>query len=201
MWSGHFLFLRVISGLGSDDAESRATFAAHIVGIHVEALNYLPAFAWGTAAATLVGQCLGAGDAQRAHSGGHEAGRQAGLLALFATAIFYFGAAAIYRLMHIDPTVGAIGVPALQVLAISEIPLALTIVYTVALRGAGDTLTPMAMNFFGIFCVRLPLGYWLAVTQGLGLTGAWMSVAIDMTFRAIISGLYFHSKRWARIRV
>jgi len=201
MWSGHFLFLRVISGLGNNADEARATFAAHIVGIQLEALNYLPAFAWGTAAATLVGQSLGAGDVPRAHSGGHEAGRQAGLLAVFTTAIFYFGAAAIYGLMHSDPAVSAIGVPALRVLAISEIPLSLTIVYTVALRGAGDTLTPMAVNFFGIFCVRLPLGYWLAVTHGMGLTGAWMSVAVDVTIRSIIAGLYYHSGRWSKTRV
>lgn len=201
LWSGHFLFLRVISGLGSNEDEARATFAAHIVGIQVEALNYLPAFAWGTAAATMVGQCLGAGDSRRAQSGAHEAARQAVLVGVIATAVLFFGARLIYQLMHSDPSVGEIGVPAMRILAISQIPLSLMIVYAVALRGAGDTLTPMALNFFGIFCIRLPLGYWLAVTQGWGLSGAWMSITLDIGLRAIVAGLYFQSGRWKKTRV
>lgn len=201
MWTGHFLFLKVISELGGTPDESRATFAAHIVGIQVEALNYLPAFAWGTAGATLVGQCLGAGDPKRAHRGGHEAAWQAGLLALATMAVFFFGAELIYAFMHRDPAVGVIGVPALRILALAEIPLSMTIVYLVSLKGAGDTKTPLILNFAGIFLLRLPIGYWLAVTLDWGLTGAWAAVGIDVTIRGFVAAFYFHSSRWAKTRV
>ena len=201
LWTGHFLFLKVISGLGSTPDEARATFAAHIVGIQVEALNYLPAFAWGTAGATLVGQCLGAGDPRRARRGGHEAAFQAGLLALVTMVVFFFGAELIYAFMHRDPAVGMIGVPALRILALAEIPLSLTIVYLVAVKGAGDTKTPLLLNFAGIFLIRLPIGYWLAVTQGWGLTGAWASIGIDVALRGSVATFYFHSSRWAKTRV
>mgnify|MGYP000314279538 CR=1 FL=1 len=78
MWSGHFIFLMVIANLAEGDL-GRAYYAAHIVGVRIEAFTYLPAVAWATATATIVGQSLGAGDPKRAIRAGHEAVFQCGI--------------------------------------------------------------------------------------------------------------------------
>lgn len=195
MWGGHFLFLRVIAGLGTGLA-GEAIFAAHVVGIQVEAINYLPAWAWGTAAATMVGQCLGAGRPDRARLGGHEAMLQSCVMATIVMVMFLFGAEFIYDLMHEDPAVAVVGVPALRLLALFEIPLSITIVYAVGLRGAGETLRPLLINAFGIFVVRLPIGYWLGIEMEYGLLGAWGGMGADITARAIAVAIYFRYGKW-----
>jgi putative MATE family efflux protein len=195
MWSGHFLFLRVVAGLGTG-LKGEAIFAAHIVGIQIEAINYLPAWAWGTAAATMIGQCLGAGRPDRARLGGHEAMLQSCVMAAIVMVTFYFGAEFIYDLMHEDPAVAVVGVPAIRVLALFEIPLSIVIVYAVGIRGAGETVAPMLINAFGIFLIRLPVGYWLGVEKELGLVGAWGAMGADITARAIAITLYFRYGKW-----
>lgn len=200
LWGGHFLFLKIIAGLDPQGAES-AVFAAHIVGVQIEAFNYLPASAFGIAAATLVGQCLGARQPGRATQGGHQAALQAGLVACAAGASFYFGAAAIYAFMHEDPAVSAAGVPAMKLLALFELPLTITIVYSMAIRGAGDTMPPLIANVVGVYGVRLTVGYWLAVELGYGLAGAWAGMGIDVALRGTALLIYFHRGRWKQQRV
>ena len=195
MWGGHFLFLRVVASLGQG-VKGEAIFAAHIVGIQVEAINYLPAWAWGTAAATMIGQCLGAGRPDRARLGGHEAMLQSCVMAVFVMVMFLFGAEFIYDLMHEDPEVAAVGVPAIRLLALFEVPLSIVIVYAVGIRGAGETVSPMLINMFGIFLIRLPVGYWLGVEMEFGLIGAWGAMGADITARAIAISLYFRYGKW-----
>jgi len=195
MWGGHFLFLRVVAGLATG-LEGEAIFAAHIVGIQIEAINYLPAWAWGTAAATMIGQSLGAGRPDRARLGGHEAMLQSCVMAAIVMVTFFFGAEFIYDLMHEDPAVAVVGVPAIRVLALFEIPLSIVIVYAVGIRGAGETFAPMLINGFGIFLIRLPVGYWLGVEMEYGLVGAWGAMGVDLTARAIAFALYFRYGKW-----
>jgi multidrug resistance protein, MATE family len=195
MWGGHFLFLKVVAGLGTG-AAGETIFAAHIVGIQVEAINYLPAWAWGTAAATMIGQCLGAGRPDRARLGGHEAMLQSCVMAAIVMVLFLVGADFIYDLMHEDPAVAVVGVPAIRLLALFEIPLSIVIVYAVGIRGAGETLAPMLINMFGIFLIRLPVGYWLGIEMEFGLIGAWGAVGADITARAIAIALYFRYGKW-----
>ncbi|MBC8288962.1 MAG: MATE family efflux transporter [Planctomycetes bacterium] len=200
LWGGHFLFLKIIAGLDPEGSGS-AIFAAHIVGIQIEAFNYLPASAFGIAAATLVGQCLGASQPERATRGGHEAAFQASLVACAAGLCFYFGAAAIYAFMHEDPAVSAAGVPAMRLLALFELPLTITIVYSIAIRGAGDTMPPLIANVLGVYGVRLTGGYWLAVEQGYGLAGAWAGRGVDGILRGTGWRIYFHRGRWKKRKV
>ena len=200
MWIGHFLFLKIIAGLG-DEESGPAIFAAHIVGMQVESLNYLPAWAWGTAAATLVGQSLGAGLPDRARRGGHEATLQAMILAAVVGVAFFFGAAAIYHFMHEDEAVRLVGVPALRLLAFFEIPLSIVIVYAVAIRGSGTTIPPMMINFAGIFLVRIPLAWLFAVYWNMGLIGAWSGMCIDVVVRAAGMALYFRLGKWSQKQV
>lgn len=194
MWSGQFLFLMIIGRLGSS-----AALAAHIVGVRVEDVSYLPALAFGAASATMIGQSLGAGDPATARRIAHIAARQGGLFALVGTVAFFFGADLIYRTMHESPEVAAIGVPAFRWLALFQVPQAMGLVYVYSLRGAGDTRSPMWITTIGVYGIRLPVA-WLGglVLQG-GLLGAWTGMFADVTVRSLLVCLRYASGRWVRL--
>jgi len=195
MWVGHFLFLMIIASIGQAGMES-SVFAAHIVGIRVEAITYLPAIAWGLAAATIVGQSLGAGEKSRAVRSGHEAALQCSLMGVAISLAFYFGAGAIYSLMHRDPAVAVAGVPAFELAAFFQIPLVIAIVYVHALRGAGETRFPLVVTVVSVFLVRLPIAYVCAITLDGGLYGAWIGMCADMAVRCVLIAGRYTMGRW-----
>lgn len=195
MWLGHVVFLRMIASLGE------TPFAAHIVGVRVEALTYLPAVAWGAAAATMVGQSLGAGNPDRAYRAGQEAAWQCTIFGLAITLWFVLDAKNIYALMHQDAAVGAVGSFPFRIVGLFQIPLILSIVYSSSLRGAGDTVFPLASVIFTTYIVRLPIAYYCAEVLQMGLMGAWMGMNLDMLARGILAAWWFTSRRWIKIRV
>jgi putative MATE family efflux protein len=200
MWGGHFVFLKIISMLGQGEFES-PIFAAHIIGIQLEAITYLPAVAWGHAAATTIGQSLGSSNQDRAIGAGHEAVVQCCLLSLVITLIFFFGSHAIYGLMHGNAQVVAIGAPAFRMVALFQIPLAVSIIYVFALRGAGDTRFPMWITVIGVIGVRIPVAYVCGVVLEGGLYGAWIGMCADMAVRAILATVRYRRSGWADTRV
>jgi Na+-driven multidrug efflux pump len=200
MWVGHFMFLMVISRLASGDA-GEAIFAAHVVGIRVEALTYLPAVAWGAAAATLVGQSLGAANPARAKAVGNEAMRQCVAVGFVMTILLFVNAPWIYAVMHSDPAVGVVGVPALRLLACFQVPVVLSIVYVYALRGAGDTRFPLLMTCLGVIGIRVPLSYLCGIVLDGGLVGAWIGMCGDLLLRSILATWRFNRGDWMSIRV
>ena len=200
-WFGQFGFLMIIKRVVIPGVHDDAVFAAHIVGVQVEAITYLPAMAWGSAAATLIGQSLGAGKLKRAYKAGIEAALQCCLLALVVTFVFYFGATWIYQVMHKDPQVVEVGVPAFRAMSWFQIPLVVFLVLKSALQGAGDTRWPMIATVLGIFCWRLPGAYFLGVYLQWGLLGAWGGMFADIIFRSVVvTGRYMKGK-WVTTKV
>lgn len=195
LWTGHFLFLRIISDLGP------TAMSAHMVGIRVEAITYLPAVAWGAAAATMVGQSLGGGDVDRARRAGHEAVRQCAFLGVGITLAFTLGAEWIFRHMHTDAEVCRVGAAAFPLVGVFQIPLLTGIIYVAALRGAGDTRFPLVMTALSTFGLRLPLAWWLSAELGWGLLGAWSGMCADMGVRSVMASLRYIRGAWQRIEV
>jgi len=195
MWGGHCLFLRLISSLGEE------AFAAHIVGVRVEAMTYLPAVAWGAAASTMVGQSLGAGDRVRAGRAGHEAAFQCTLFGCGIALFFTLGSDWIFQTMHRDPGVREAGSFPFRIVGLFQIPLILSIVYSSALRGAGDTRFPLLVTLLTTYLVRIPVGYALGVVWDLGLLGAWMGMNLDMLLRGLLATWRYSSGRWLDRRV
>lgn len=195
-WSGQLVFLMIVARLSDDESERTAIMAAHLIGMQVEAISFLPACAWGMAAATLVGQSLGANQPERARAGGHEAVKQCAGLALLLTAVFFFAAQPIYELMHRDAQVHALGVIPFRFNALFQIPLVTAIVYTFALQGAGETRQPMWVSLLGVFGVRLTLAYVCGIVLHGGLLGAWIGMCSDNTVRAILVAWLFRRGRW-----
>ncbi|MFQ5733783.1 MAG: MATE family efflux transporter [Planctomycetaceae bacterium] len=198
IWSAQVFFLRIINTISR---QQPGVFAAHMIGIQMETITYLPAVAWGYAAATLVGQSLGAEDSPRARQAGHEAARQCGLPAAVISVVFFFAAQTIYATMHKDAAVHAAGVPAFQMNALFQIPLMMSIVYLFALRGAGDTRTPMIVNVLGVFGIRVPMAYLCGIVLGMQLMGAWIGMIADVSFRAALLWRRYSRGRWTRTQV
>lgn len=194
-FTGHFLFLMVIarlSPLGFDGA----TFAAHMVGIRAEAICYLPAAAWGAASASLAGRYLGAGQPDLALRTGHLAVFQYALYGLPAAIIMFATAPQIYAFMHHDPEVALIGVPALRWLAVYQLPTAVMIIYSMTLRGSGDTRFPLFCACFSILGVRVPVAWWGGIYMHAGLVGAWWGMGADNCLRMILMTWRYAAGRW-----
>jgi multidrug resistance protein, MATE family len=203
LWTCQFMFLMIISHLATG-ADQAATVAAHFVGIRVEALSYLPAFAWATAAATMVGQSLGAGDPRRARISGHLAALQGAAMCAVMGVLYFVLAPQIYAFFNNNPDlarVSAIGVPALRLLAFFQVPLGLCIIYVNALRGAGDTRYPLMFTAVGMILVRLPLAYFCGIYLHGGLIGAWVGMSADILVRAVLAVVRFSRGKWQYIQV
>ena len=197
---GHFSFLMVIARLSSAGFDS-AVFAAHFVGVRVESFSYLPVEAFGIAAASLVGQSLGAENFQRARQTGQEAVRLCIGFASLMTIVFFLFAPQIYAAFHSDPAVAVVGVPAFRLMALYQIPNAILIVYVCTLRGAGDTVFTLICSFVGNVLVRVPVGYFFGVVLNWGLPGAWIGMGADNILRSILVSWRYLSGRWTQIRV
>ncbi len=210
----HLWFVAIINSLTT--AQSTAQAAAHMLGVRIEALAYLPGVAFHVAAATLVGQFLGAGDPRRASRSGWMACLVGGLIMSAAGVLFFFGAEPLtdFFLGESGGEVGKLTVDLLQLVAFSMPVLALSIILTGALRGAGDTRWPLAVTFFGFLAIRIPGAYFLAWEEirlplvdwvipglGWGVYGAWLAMIADVVVRGLLILARFYHGGWKRIHV
>jgi Na+-driven multidrug efflux pump len=198
--AGQLWFLHIVNGLGD------AAAAAHGIAIGWEALGYLSGHAFGTAAMTLVGQALGARQpALAARSGWVAFGLGCGVMSLMGV-VFFVLAPIMFWVFCQDPgqwPVIEAGVRVLRLVAFAMPALASTIIFTAALRGAGDTRVPVLFTWVGFLAVRIPLAYVLTDEEavGLGLFGAWLAMSADLFVRGVFFWLRFRSGKWQRARV
>jgi len=200
MWCGQLVFMMIITRSGQP-AEADTLYAAHMIGIRIESLSYLSAMAWSIAAATLIGQNLGARTPDRARRCANEAVRQSVLLLSAMGVLYLVFAPQFFRFLSEDAGVIAAGVPALRALALVQPALAVLIVYIGSLRGAGDTAFPMIFTVIGMLLIRVPVAYFCGVVLKGGLIGAWMGMCADLAIRAVLMTLRFRTGRWATVRV
>jgi Na+-driven multidrug efflux pump len=179
-------------------------------------MGYLSGQAFATAAAALVGQNLGA---RKPESAAHAAWVALGLGCAVMTVmgvLFFVFAPDLFRVFsphaHQRPIVDA-GVPVLRLVAFAMPPLSAIIVFTGALRGAGDTRFPILLTWIGFLVIRMPLAYLLTrsvidlgalgTISGFnqGLMGAWVAMFVDLLVRGILFFWRFLSGRWKAVRV
>lgn len=205
-----FWYLSLVNRLGDVPA------AAHGITLRWEALGFLAGGAFGTAAMTLVGQNLGARDPHRAARCGWTAFAIACGVMTFMGVLFFALAGPMFRVFchedHLQPVIDT-GVPVLQLIAFAMPALSSAIVFTSALRGAGDTRVPVLISWLGFLGVRIPLAYLLTrpavdlgplgVIPGFdgGLYGAWTAMVADIWVRGVVFALRFASGRWKKIEV
>ena len=178
-----------------------AAYAAHQVGLTIESLSFLPGLGFAKATTTLVGQRLGAQDAD----GARRAARQANLLGLAIMSVwgasFVLFPRAWVGLFTPDPEVLAYSVPLMTTLGLLQPPLAVAMVMAGALRGAGDTPMVLAAAIVGGWCVRLPIAYVGGVVARIGMTMVWMTMALDWTVRCLIMSWRFKRLRLTDVRL
>jgi Na+-driven multidrug efflux pump len=199
-FTGHFLFLMVIARLSSEGFDG-AVFAAHVVGVRVEALSYLPAVAWGAASSSLAARLLGANQPELALKVGHLAVRQFLPYAVAVSLLFFVGAPWIYAAMHSDPAVAAVGVPAFRWLAWYQLPNSVLIIYAFTLRGAGDTRFPLWCALVSILGIRVPVAYLGGIVFDFGLIGAWWGMGADNILRAGLISWRYAAGHWLKTKV
>jgi putative MATE family efflux protein len=200
IFTGHFIYMAIVNRVPTDQPRE-VLYAAHIVGIRIESLSYLPAMAWALAASTMVGQNLGARNPDRARRSAHEAALQAAVALFGSGLLYFFGAPVLYRLLSNDPRVWELGVPVLMWMAPFQLALAPISVYIGALRGAGDTRVPVLINAAGLGLVRIPVSALCGITLARGLLGAWTGMFVDLTVRAFLTTAWFRTGRWQRLKV
>ena len=191
-----WIFLvRVLSTFGS------VAVAGYTVAIRLVIFGILPSWGLSNAAATMVGQGLGAGKPDRARQAVWTACRFNLVFLGVLGAIFVIAAPTIVRWFGNDEGVATIAQTALRIIACGFPLYAFGMVLTQAFNGAGDTWTPTWLNFLVFWCFELPLAWWLSKTLGWGPEGAFWAIALSFSALAGAAAIMFHRGRWAAVRV
>jgi MATE family, multidrug efflux pump len=187
--------IRILSVFGSP------ALAGYTIGIRVIMFALLPAFGVSNAAATMVGQNLGARRPDRAEQAVWTA---AGYNMIFLGAVgivFLTSAPLIADVFTSDPEVRRYAIGCLRTVSLGFIFYACGMVLTQAFNGAGDTWTPTIINLFVFWLWEIPLAWWLSAHAGFGARGVFMALTIAYSTLAVVSALLFKRGKWKQTAI
>jgi putative MATE family efflux protein len=188
-WIG---LVRIISSFGSN------AVAGYTFGIRVILFALLPSWGMANAAATMVGQALGAGDPDRGERAVWKAGFYNMIFLGVVGLLFIFFAPQIIWLYTSDPNVAHYGIDCLRIVAYGFLFYAYGMVLGQSFNGAGDTWTPTVINLFVFWLWEIPLAYVLSVVLGLGPRGVFIAITVAFSTLAVVSAAVFRQGRWKR---
>ena len=191
-WIG---LVRIVSIFGA------AALAGYTIAIRIVIFVILPSWGMSNAAATLVGQNLGAGHPDRAEKAVWRTGFYNMIFLGSVGLVFIFFPEPIIRLFTHDPAVVPMGVACLRIVSYGNLGYAYFMVMMQAFNGAGDTITPTIVNFFGFWLFEIPLAYWLAISLNMRSNGVFYSIAIAECSMAIASAILFKQGRWKKKKI
>lgn len=186
-WIG---LVRIVSVFGS------AALAGYTIAIRILIFVLLPSWGLSNAAATLVGQNLGAKQPERAQISVWRTGIYNMLFLGVIGVIFLLFATPAVRLFTNDPVVVPLAATCLRILSYGNIGYAYGMVMLQAFNGAGDTVTPTIVHFFGFWMLEIPLAYFLAMPAHLGANGVYISIVVAEAAIAAAGILLFRRGRW-----
>lgn len=187
--------VRILSVFGS------SALAGYTIGIRVIMFALLPAFGVSNAAATMVGQNLGAHRPDRAEEAVWTATRYNMLFLGAVGLLFLAGAKIIAAFFTSDPVVQSFAVSCLRTVSLGFIFYAAGMVLTQSFNGAGDTWTPTVINLFVFWLWEIPLAWWLSTRTGLGARGVFIALTVAYSTLAIVSAVLFKRGHWKTMRV
>jgi len=186
-WTG---LVMIVAGFGS------VAIAGYQIGLRVIMFVLLPAVGLANAAATLVGQNLGAEQPDRAERSVWTAGfLNAGILGI-AGLFFIIFPGLVINIFTQDPEVAAYGRDCLRIVGYGYAFYGLGMVMESSFNGAGDTWTPTYLNFFVFWLFEIPLAYLLANRLGWGPQGVFWAITISFSILAVTSALLFKRGKW-----
>ncbi|WEK36805.1 MAG: MATE family efflux transporter [Candidatus Pseudobacter hemicellulosilyticus] len=194
--SASWMFLARLMTRFHDDA-----VAGYGVAIRLLMFFMLPAWGLSNAAATLVGQNLGAGEPLRAERSVWKTAQFSALYMGTVTLLCQLGAERLISLLNTDPAVISIATQGLRIMSMGFIFYGIGMVVTNAFNGAGDTRTPTIINLVGFWAFQIPFAWLLATNTNLEHTGIFLAVVIAETLISIAGVILFRRGKWKLVRV
>jgi Na+-driven multidrug efflux pump len=186
-WIG---LVRILASFGS------AALAGYTIGMRIVMFALLPSFGMSNAAATMVGQALGAKKPERAEQAVWTTAKyNAIFLAVIGLAFVVFARPIVDGFTH-DASVARYGIMALRTVAYGFVFYAYGMVIGNSFNGAGDTRTPTWINLFVFWVLEIPLAWVLSHWTGLGVLGVFVAMTIAFSTLAVVSSLVFRKGRW-----
>jgi putative MATE family efflux protein len=186
-WLG---LVRIVAIFGS------AAIAGYTVAIRIIVFALLPSWGVSNAAATLVGQNLGAGKPERAERSVWVTGFANMVFLGVVTVVFVIFAEPLVGIFTTDPAVVPYGVDCLRYVSYGYVFYAYGMVMVQAFNGAGDTYTPTVINLLCYWLFQIPLAYALAIPAGYGAQGVFLAITIAESILAVVGILAFRRGRW-----
>jgi putative MATE family efflux protein len=187
--------VRILSVFGSD------ALAGYTIGMRVIMFALLPAFGVSNAAATMVGQNLGARRPDRAEAAVWTATVYNMLFLGGVGLAFLGGAPLIAGFFTRDPIVASFAVSCLRTVSLGFLFYGAGMVLTQAFNGAGDTWTPTVINLFVFWLWEIPLAWWLSTKMALGAQGVFIALTVAYSTLAVVSAVLFKRGDWKLKRV
>lgn len=194
--SASWIFLvRVVSIFGSE------ALAGYTIAFRVIVFTLLPSWGMSNAAATLVGQNLGAKAPDRAESAVWKTALYNGGFLLLVSGVFIFFSHEILEIFTDEPAVIAIGESALQIICLGYVFFSYGMVISQAFNGAGDTRTPMWISLVVFWFIQIPLSYYLSVTLDWQSNGVFFCIAFAHSLYAVVAIWLFKKGKWKLVEV
>ena len=187
--------MRVMADFGSE------ALAGYTIAIRIIIFCILPAWGISNAAATLVGQNLGADKPERAEKSVWIATKYATAFLLILGILFFLFANQSIAFFNDDLEVISIGSEGLKIFCIGYVFFASGMVITAAFNGAGDTMTPMFFNLICFWLIQIPLAYLLANSLEWGPNGVFWAVTISETILAALAIFWFRKGKWKEAKI
>ena len=178
-----------------------AAVAGYTVAFRLIIFSILPSWGMANAAATLVGQNLGAGKPERAERSVWKCGKYNMFFLASLAIIYYVAAPYVVPWFNRDPEVIKYGVAGLRIICAGYVFFAYGMVINQSFNGAGDTLTPTIISFISFWIIQIPLAYTLARTLNWGPEGVYWAIAIAESTLAVISIWMFRKGKWKKVKI
>lgn len=189
------LLVRIISVFGSE------AVAGYTISFRIIIFTILPSWGIANAAATLVGQNLGAGQPDRAEKSVWKCAYYNMLFLVFIAILFFIMAEQFVTIFNDDPIVVGHGVIALRYICTGYIFFAYGMVVSQAFNGAGDTRTPTIINFLSYWLLQIPLAYILSMQSPLEIKGVYVAILVSELVLAILAILIFRKGKWKFVNI
>ncbi len=193
--SSWVFLMRIMSEFGSE------VLAGYTIAIRVMMFTLMPSWGMSNAAATLVGQNLGAQQPERAEKSVWITGKYNAYFMGVVSVLYFVFAQQIVSAFNTTPSVVENGALCLRIIALGYIFYAYGMVVSNAFNGSGDTKTPTKINLISFWFFQLPVAYVLAITLGFGAMGVFIAITSAEVLLAIIAILWFKKGNWKTVQV